>query len=285
MVRIMNSRNHQPEVLMKIAMAQMSMSSSISDNLNKSIQMIQSAKGSDLIFFPEVQLTPFFAQYHKEDLKSHTGLSPEDVITTPGKGVLHKFRHAAEEAGLYVSPNLYLQQDDGCYDTSLLISPWGKVIGDAEMVHVVSLPQFYEAEYYTPSKNGFEVINTKLGKIGIVICFDRHLPESIRSCALHGAQLIIIPTANTKSEPMDVFESEIVAEAFQNNVFIAMCNRVGKEGEMDFAGQSLVVDCDGNVLLKADDKEGLLTCEIDLRKCASSRRARPYIECVRPEAY
>lgn len=270
---------------MKIAMAQMSMSASISENLDKSLKMVRSASGSDLVFFPEVQLTPFFAQYHKEDLKQHTGLSPEDIITSPGQGVLHQFRHAAEEAGLYVSPNLYLKQDDGCYDTSLLIDPWGKVVGDAEMVHVVSLPQFYEAEYYTPSRNGFEVFDTKFGKVGIVICFDRHLPESIRSCAMKGAQLIIIPTANTKSEPMNVFEAEIVAEAFQNNVFIAMCNRVGKEDGMDFAGQSLIVDCNGKILLKADDQEQLLTCDLDLTRCATSRRARPYIDCVRPEAY
>lgn len=270
---------------MKIAMAQMAMSASIPENLSKSLNMIENARGSDLVFFPEVQLTPFFAQYHKEDLKKHTGLSPEDMVTSSADGVLHQFRHAAEETGIYVSPNFYLKQDDGCYDTSLLIDTWGKVVGDAEMVHVVSLPQFYEAEYYTPSKNGFEVFDTRFGKIGIVICFDRHLPESVRSCALKGAQLIIIPTANTKSEPMDVFRSEIVAEAFQNNVFIAMCNRVGKEGEMDFAGQSLIVDCNGKVLLEADDKEQLLTCDIDLTRCATSRRARPYIDCVRPEIY
>lgn len=270
---------------MKIAMAQMAMSASVSENLKKSLDMIQRARGSDLIFFPEVQLTPFFAQYHREDLESHTGLSPEDVITSPGDGVLHKFRKAAEDAGLYVSPNFYQKQEDGCYDTSLLIDPWGKVVGDAEMVHVISLPQFYEAEYYTPSRNGFEVFDTRFGKVGIVICFDRHLPESIRSCAMKGAELIIIPTANTKSEPMDVFRSEIVAEAFQNNVFIAMCNRVGAEGAMDFAGQSLVVDCNGKVLLEADDREGLLSCDIDLTRCKTARRMRPYIDCVRPEVY
>ena len=86
-----------------------------------------------------------------------------------------------------------------------------------------------ECDYYTPSEEGFQVFTTEFGKIGIVICFDRHLPESIRSCAAQGADLVIVPTANTKAEPLEMFEWEMRVQAYQNQTFVAMCNRVGKE--------------------------------------------------------
>lgn len=75
--------------------------------------------------------------------------------------------------------------------------------------------------------------------------------------------MIIIPTANTKDEPLEMFEWELRVQAYHNNVFIAMCNRVGKEGSMDLAGESLVIDCDGNVVSKSDDKEQLITVDIE----------------------
>ena len=108
--------------------------------------------------------------------------------------------------------------------------------------------------------------------MGIVICFDRHLPESIRTCTMMGAELIIIPTANTEAEPMEMFEWEVRVQAMQNQVFVAMCNRVGLEGDMDFAGQSIVVHPSGDVIVKADNAQQLVTCEIDL---AEERPLRP----------
>ena len=98
------------------------------------------------------------------------------------------------------------------------------------MVHVFQAPQFYEVDYYTPSEDGFKVFDMPFGRVGIVICFDRHLPESIRTCSLLGAALVIVPTANCKAEPMELFEWEIRVQAMQNSVFVAMCNRVGLEG-------------------------------------------------------
>lgn len=159
------------------------------------------------------------------------------------------------------------------------------LLGKSAMVHVTSAPQFYELDYYTPSPDGFRVYDTSFGKIGVVICFDRHLPESIRTCAAMGAELVLIPTANLTTEPLDLFEWEIRVQAYQNNVFIAMCNRVGREGDVTFAGQSLVVDSEGQTLFKAGGEAGLVYCDIDLEKCKASRQARPYITLRRPEFY
>lgn len=122
-------------------------------------------------------------------------------------------------------------------------------------------------------------------KTGIVVCFDRHYPESIRTEALRGAELILIPTANTKAEPMELFEQEIRVQAFQNECCIAMCNRVGREAAMDFAGESLVVDPDGRTTVKGGQTEELVTAEIDLQKVREIRKTRPYLNLRRPELY
>lgn len=140
-------------------------------------------------------------------------------------------------------------------------------------------------DYYTPSDDGFKVFDTPWGKIGIIICYDRHLPESIRTCTLKGADLILIPTANTKAEPMELFEWEIRVQAMQNQVFIAMCNRVGTEGAMEFAGESLVVSPKGDILVKADDQEQLISCDIHLPDAAALRKQVPYLSTRRPEWY
>ena len=184
-----------------------------------------------------------------------------------------------------MSPNFYIEENDRCYDMSLLIDDKGEIIGRQKMVHIAQCEKFYEQDYYTPSEEGFSVFDTKFGKIGIVVCFDRHYPESIRTEALRGAELIIIPTANTKAEPSELFQWEVKVQAFQNSVNIVMCNRCGIEGEMDFSGESIVIDYDGNTIVLADDKEVMLMAEINLKKASERRNQRPYTSLRRKELY
>ena len=262
---------------MKLSMAQMAMGTDPAQNLQKSLHFCDAANASDVLFFPEIQCTPFFPQYEKRDVSAY--------LMQPNGKEVQAFCQKAKEHALYLSPNLYLQQKTGTYDTSLWIEPDGSLKGMAKMVHIAQAEQFYEQDYYTPSDDGFHVFDTPFGKIGIVICYDRHLPESIRTCALMGANLILIPTANTKAEPMELFEWEIRVQAMQNQVFLAMCNRVGTEDAMHFAGESLVVHPSGTVICKADDTEQLLTCEIDLEESNLWRRKMPYLHTRRPEWY
>lgn len=262
---------------MKLAMAQMGMTEEIRQNADKAIDFIRKAKGCDLIFFPEIQFTPFFPQHEKKDADRYAMKIDDDRIK--------EIQSAARENAIYVSPNLYLEQNQKRYDASLWITPGGDVEGTASMVHVIQAKCFYEGDYYTPSETGFRVFSTPWGKVGIVICFDRHLPESIRTCALLGAQLVIIPTANTVDEPLTMFEWEIRVQAMQNQVFIAMCNRVGTEDAMNFAGESLVVNPDGEVLVKADRSEQLILSEFDLTEVEQARIKRPYLALRRPEFY
>ena len=264
---------------MRIALAQMKTSKNMQDNLDKSIKMIKEAAkhNADMILFPEVQLTEFFPQYEGREVQKYR-------LKIDAKEV-RKLQEASRENSIISIPNIYLEEKGKPYDASLLIGTDGTIQGIQKMVHVAQAKQFYEQDYYTPSDDGFKVFDTIYGKIGIVVCFDRHYPESIRTETLMGADLIVIPTVNTKAEPSEMFEWELRVQAFQNSVAIAMCNRVGTEGQMDFSGESIVIDPKGNVVAKAKDEEQILYADIDLSDSAKIRKDRPYTDLRRTEFY
>lgn len=264
---------------MKIALAQMKMTADMAENYQKSVKLMKEAahKGADLICFPEIQLSPFFPQYPGRDVSGYVMKMDSDYIKC--------FCEACAENQIYAAPNFYIEENDRRYDMSLLVDDKGEIIGRQKMVHIAQCEQFYEQDYYTPSEEGFSVFDTGFGKIGIVVCFDRHYPESIRTEALRGAELIIIPTANTKAEPSELFRWEVKIQAFQNSVNIAMCNRVGQEGDMDFSGESVIADYDGNTVALAGDREELLIAEIDLSGAEERRNKRPYSALRRTDLY
>lgn len=263
----------------KIALYQMKNAGSFSANLEKSLSAIREAAAShaDLILFPEVQLTEFFPQYPNQEVLKYACEIDSDV--------LHALRDVCRENHIMAVPNIYLRENGKCYDASILIGRDGEILGIQKMVHVAQAEQFYEQDYYTPSDDGFLVFDTDIGKIGIVVCFDRHYPESIRTETLKGANLILIPTVNVKTEPMEMFEWEIRVQAFQNSVVVAMCNRVGTEGEMEFAGESIVVDANGEILAKSDDTEQIIYTDIDLEASEKIRRKKPYTSLRRKQLY
>ena len=264
---------------MKIALAQMKMSTDVQNNYMKSLQLIREAseQRAELICFPEIQLSPFFPQYPGSDVSEY--------VISEDSNYLHGIRKACRDYNIFASPNFYIEENGRRYDMSLLIDDQGEIIGRQKMVHIAQCEQFYEQDYYTPSEEGFSVFNTKFGKIGIVVCFDRHYPESIRTEGLRGAELIIIPTANTKSEPSDLFQWEVKVQAFQNSVNVAMCNRVGQEGKMEFSGESIVAGFDGETIALASDQEELLLAEVNLSEATRKRNQRPYTSLRRAELY
>lgn len=264
---------------MKIALVQMSNSGTVEANLKKSLESIREASqnGADIVLFPEVQLTQFFPQYREQNVDNYK-------ITADSK-IVSEFRECCKDNKIYAVPNIYLLENGKAYDASVIIDRNGEIISKQKMVHIAQADKFFEQDYYTPSDEGFKVFDTEFGKIGIVVCFDRHYPESIRTEALMGADLILIPTVNTKSEPSEMFEWELRVQAFHNSVFVAMCNRVGQEGEMDFSGESIVVDPRGDVITKADDSEMIIYCDIELSKSSEIRREKPYTNLRRTEFY
>jgi predicted amidohydrolase len=198
---------------------------------------------------------------------------------------IKQIQAACRRLRIAASPNIYLREGEKLFDASLMIADDGRLIGVSKMVHIAQLPCFYEQDYYTPSDTGFRVHELTFGKVGVVVCFDRHFPESIRTCVLRGARLIIIPTANTLDEPNDLYECELRAAALQSGVYIAMCNRVGQEGAVVFCGQSTVVGPYGNIVGKGNGSEDLILADIDLGQVELARRQRPYLTLRRPESY
>ena len=264
---------------MKLALCQMQMTESMDENFAHARAQIfaAAAQGADLICFPEIQLSPFFPQYAGRDA-SRWAIAPDSRYI---RGV----QDACREAGIYAAPNFYVDEHGQRYDMSLLIDDRGEILGRQKMVHIAQAACFFEQDYYTPSEEGFGVFQTPLGRIGIVVRFDRHYPESVRTLALRGADLILIPTANTKAEPSELFQWEIRVQAFQSSVNIAMCNRVGREDGMDFSGESLAADHEGRLIAIAGDTEQLLFAEVDLNAAAETRKRKPYTALRRPELY
>jgi Predicted amidohydrolase len=266
-------------VIVRIALAQMKINENTKENFEKTLHLIEAAakNGAQLICFPELQLSPFFPQYE--------GVDTSNYVLSINDEKIKKIQEKCRELNIISIPNIYLEENKKYFDASLVINGDGEIMGTSKMVHIMRCHQFYEQDYYSPSDTGFRVYETPIGRIGIIVCFDRHIAESFRLCALQGADLIIIPTANVKDEPLEKFEWELRIPAMQNNIFIAMCNRVGIEGEMDFAGQSIVVDPNGDVVVKADEKEQIVYADIDLTMVQECREQRPYINLRRPQVY
>jgi predicted amidohydrolase len=264
---------------MKLALCQISMSDDVQTNMDKTFELLKEAayNQAELVLFPEIQLYPFFPQYEGKDVRCY-GMEIDDAF-------IKEIQKICANYHVMAAPNIYLIEEGNYYDATLLIDDNGEILSIQKMVHIAQASYFYEQDYYTPSNDGFHVVDTPYGKIGIVICFDRHYQESIRTEAIMGADLILVPTANTLDEPMEMFEWEIRVQAFQNSVAIAMCNRVGIEDQMIFSGESLVVSADGNVVKKADVSEGILYADVDLAESRRIRESRPYIDLRRKEWY
>jgi N-carbamoylputrescine amidase len=263
----------------RIALAQMSMCADVAANLGRSERAIGAAseKGANIVVFPELQLSPFFPQYPDFEAGSY-----QSVLD--GSEVL-KLRQSCARFGMIGVLNVFLEMQGATYDASIVVDADGRVLGISRMVHVTQAPCFFEQAYYAPAPDGFRVYETDCGRIGVVICFDRHYPESFRSCALQGADLIVIPTANVHGEPLEMFEWELRVAAYHNSVYVAMCNRVGQEDQMVFCGESLIVDPDGRVIARAGRHEAILTADIDVEFVRARRRENRYLELRRPEAF
>lgn len=264
---------------MKLALCQMAMCENETENLERGLAALREAasQGADLILYPELQLHRFFPQYAGQDVS--------DKLLTPTHPVVRRFRDACRVHRIMAAPNFYLREEGGRFDATFLIASDGTLLGRQKMVHIAQAEQFCEQDYYTPSDDGFLVFDTPHGRIGVVVCFDRHYPESIRTEALMGADLILIPTANTEGEPMELFDWEVKVQAFQNSVAIAMCNRTGVEDRMTFSGRSLVTDANGETLAQAGSGEMLLYADVDMAASGRIRASRPYTGLRRPELY
>ncbi|MDH5643241.1 MAG: carbon-nitrogen hydrolase family protein [Gemmatimonadota bacterium] len=267
---------------MKIALIQLSCSEDRNENLRRALEGMDRAKaaGAALACFPELAIDQFFPQYESTDAKSI-------AETVPGPAA-DQIAAKAKEHSMVTVFNLYEDGGDGRYfDSSPVFDADGTLLGVTRMVHITDYACFHEKAYYDPGDNGAPVYDTAVGKIGVAICYDRHYPEYMRALGAAGAELVVIPQAGSVGEwPEGVYEAEVQTAAFQNGYFAALCNRVGKEERLTFAGESFVVDPSGKVIAQAKQSEDdLLVVDIDVKECATSNARVLFWRDRRPELY
>jgi N-carbamoylputrescine amidase len=199
---------------------------------------------------------------------------------------VERFQDAALKNRLVVVLNLLERAAPGeFYDTSAVIDADGELRGLSRMVHIAEAPYFNEKFYYRPGNQGFPVFQTAVGTIGVAICYDRHYPEQMRALAIQGAEVILVPLAAVADDLWEIFEVEMRAASYQNQVYIALINRVGTEGEMTFLGRSFVVDPWGSVIIRATDAPDLILVDLELEAIDKARRQTPHLRDRRPDQY
>jgi len=268
---------------MRIALAQLAASPDRAANLARILETMTAASqaGAELIAFPEVILDVFFPQ-NPGDAEALTLAEPIPGPTT------EKIAARARELGLVTVFNLYELDDQGRrFDSSPVFDADGRLLGVTRMIHITDYEGFHEQDYYHPGDRGVPVYETRVGRIGVAICYDRHYPEVMRALGVVGAELVVIPQAGTVGEwPEGLYEAEVRTAAFQNGYFIALANRVGPEAGLHFAGESFVVDPEGTVITRGKSlEEDLVITDVDLRACQTSTARRLFWRDRRPELY
>lgn len=236
--------------------------------------------GARCVAFAELAFTRFYPQF---PARPGSALLAEPV---PGP-TTDLFSALARETNTVAVLNLFERDGDKTFDSSPVIDADGSLLGVARMVHIMEGPRFHEKGYYTRGDRTEFVFSTAAGRIGVAICYDRHFPEYMRGLRLAGAELVIVPQAGAVGEwTPGLFEAELQVAGFQNGYFAALINRVGREEDLDFAGESFVVDPGGAVIARAPaGTDHILYADCDLAKNAASPAARHFLEDRRPAVY
>jgi predicted amidohydrolase len=267
---------------MRIALIQQHAGPDKAENVARGLRAFESAAraGAEVVAFAELAFEPFYPQ-----CPAGPG-SRSRAEAVPGP-ITDAFSAKARELGVVVVVNVFERDGDRTFDCSPVLDADGALLGRTRMIHITEYACFHEQGYYTPGDTGAPVYRTKAGTIGIAICYDRHYPEYMRALALGGADLVVVPQAGSVGEwPEGLYEGEMRVAAFQNGYYVALCNRVGAEEKLTFAGESFVCGPDGTVVARA--KEGtdeILYAEVDFAQNAASHARQLFLRDRRPELY
>lgn len=267
---------------MRIALIQQPAGHDKKENLERGLAAFEraAAGGAELVCFAELAFERFYPQQ-----PAGPGFEAR-AEPIPGP-VTEAFAAATGELGVVAVLNLYEIDGTSCYDTSPVIDADGSLLGRTRMVHITDYPCFHERGYYTPGDRGAPIYDTRVGKIGVAICYDRHYPEYMRALAVGGADLVLVPQAGAVDEwPDGLFEAEMRVAAFQNGYYVALCNRVGDEEHLRFAGESFVCAPDGTVVARASrGTEEILYADVDPEAARRSHARQLFLRDRRPELY
>lgn len=275
-------------MLRKIAMGQLSSLDDREQNITRAEKMMEeaAAKGAQLICFPEVGFDKFFPQERANDQLFDLA----EPIPGP---ITERLAEKASKFKLVVIASFLEEAQYGeYYDSAVCIDADGKLLGITRMTHTFEGENYNEKFYYAPGNTHYPVYKTAAGPVGIAICQDSWFPEVMRALAMRGAELIVVPTA--ESCPLENHEwyfdvltaVQGKAPAISNGLFVGVANRVGIENNMRFMGSSYVTSPFGQILGKAGmDNDELLVVEIDTEEIRNARRVWPLLRDRRPDTY
>jgi N-carbamoylputrescine amidase len=252
------------------------------------------AKNADLVVLPELHLDPYFCQ--NEDF-GHYDLA--QAIPGPTTEILAKL---AKELEIVIVSTLFERRSAGLYhNTAVVFDKDGSLAGKYRKMHIPDDPGFYEKYYFTPGDIGFKPIETSIGKLGVLICWDQWFPEGARLMALAGAEILIYPTAigwdpkdnaEEQERQLNAWITIQRSHAVANGIPVISCNRIGFEQAPDsnqginFWGNSFIAGPQGEIIVNANaNEQKLLTCEIDKARSERVRQIWPYLRDRRIDEY
>lgn len=283
--------------MLKTAIIQQSNTANNEDNikrLEKNIREV-AAKGAELIVLQELHNSLYFCQTEETDV-----FDLAEPIPGPST---ERFGEVAKELGVVIVTSLFEKRAAGLYhNTAVVLDKDGTIAGKYRKMHIPDDPAYYEKFYFTPGDMGFEPIDTSVGRLGVLVCWDQWYPEAARLMAMKGADLLIYPTAigwestdtpEEKSRQKDAWVISQRGHAVANGLPVVSVNRVGHEpdpsnatGGIKFWGNSFVAGPQGEILIEAPtDIEANLIADIDLKRSEDVRRIWPFFRDRRIDAY
>ena len=282
---------------LKIGYVQQSCTKNRTDNIIKSIEGIKACvqQGAELIVLQELHTSLYFCQ--SEDTNQFDLAHP-----IPGADT-SIFSKIAKEHKIVLVTSLFEKRAPGIYhNTAVVFERDGSIAGKYRKMHIPDDPAYYEKFYFTPGDLGFQPIQTSVGKLGVLICWDQWYPEAARLMALKGAEILIYPTAigwaseDTQEEQQRQFQAWQTiqrAHAVANGIPVVVVNRVGYEKDetgvtsgIQFWGQSFITGPQGEIItLSPHDKEENKVIELDKHRTETVRRIWPFFRDRRIDAY
>lgn len=259
-------------------------------------KMIQLAmSGAQLIVNQELHDSLYFCQTENVDTCNLAVSIPSPVTDFYGS--------VARETGTVIVTSLFERRAPGLYhNTAVVFERDGSIAGIYRKMHIPDDPAYYEKFYFTPGDLGFEPIDTSVGRLGVLVCWDQWYPEAARLMAMRGADLLIYPTAigwessDTKEEQQRQREAWVTiqrAHAVANGLPVVSVNRVGHEpdpsgmtGGIQFWGSSFVTGPQGEFVYRApDNAEAIAVVDVDMTRSEQVRRWWPFLRDRRIDAY
>ena len=278
-------------------MVQQSCTTDIKANIAKLTENICecAAKGAKLVVLQELHNSVYFCQTEDASLC-------DLAETIPGPSTEY-FGDLAKRLGIVLVLSLFEKRAPGLYhNTAVVIEKDGSIAGKYRKMHIPDDPCFYEKFYFTPGDLGFRPIQTSVGSLGVLVCWDQWYPEAARLMALNGAQLLIYPTAIGGVGTDSKEEQQTQRQAWQlvqrghsvaNGLPVITVNRVGHEDDpsgntigLDFWGYSFATGSQGEILAQfGTDEEGVKVVDIDIDRTEYVRRGWPFLRDRRIDAY